>query len=56
MTVYEMAEVLQAQGCVKAIYLDGGGSATYASRHEAAISLPSRTIRPTALSALSPRP
>lgn len=34
MTVYEMAEVLQAQGCVKAIYLDGGGSATYASRHE----------------------
>ena len=34
MTVYEMAEVLQAQGCVKAIYLDGGGSATYASRPE----------------------
>ncbi len=56
MTVYEMAEVLQAQGCVKAIYLDGGGSATYASRHEGSNKL---TIQnhpgPTAPSALSPR-
>ena len=34
MTVYEVAEALKAQGVVDAIYLDGGGSATIASRHE----------------------
>lgn len=39
MTVYEVAEVMQAQGVVDAIYLDGGGSATLASRHEGSGSL-----------------
>lgn len=34
MSVYDVAEVLKAQGVVDAIYLDGGGSATIASRHE----------------------
>lgn len=34
MSVYEVAEVLKAEGCVDAIYLDGGGSATLASKHE----------------------
>lgn len=34
MTVYEVAQVMKAQGVVDAIYLDGGGSATIASRHE----------------------
>ena len=34
MTVYEMALMLKAQGCVDALYLDGGGSATFASRRE----------------------
>ncbi len=34
MTVYEIAKIQQAQGVVNAIYLDGGGSATFASRHE----------------------
>lgn len=29
-----MAEFLKAQGCVTALYLDGGGSATVVSRHE----------------------
>ena len=34
MTVYEVAQAMKAQGVVDAIYLDGGGSATVASRHE----------------------
>ena len=34
MTVYEVAQAMKAQGVVDAIYLDGGGSATIASRHE----------------------
>lgn len=33
-TLYELAEILQNEGCVDAIYLDGGGSATYASVRE----------------------
>ena len=39
MTVYEVAEILKAQDVVTAIYLDGGGSATIASRHEGSESL-----------------
>ena len=34
MTVYETAEVMKGLGCVNALYLDGGGSATFASVHE----------------------
>lgn len=34
MSCYETAELLISLGCVNAIYLDGGGSATYASVHE----------------------
>lgn len=34
MTVVEIAQFMQAQGCVTALYLDGGGSATLASKHE----------------------
>lgn len=34
MTMYEVAEIMKQQGCVNAIYLDGGGSATIASKHE----------------------
>lgn len=34
MTVYEIAKIQKAQGVVNAIYLDGGGSATFSSRHE----------------------
>lgn len=33
MTLYEIAQMQKAQGVVTSIYLDGGGSATYASRH-----------------------
>lgn len=33
-TVYSVAEFLLAQGVVDAIYLDGGGSATYATQRE----------------------
>lgn len=31
---YDLAEILKNEGCVDAIYLDGGGSATYASVRE----------------------
>lgn len=34
MTLYELAEMYVSEGCVDAIYLDGGGSATYASVRE----------------------
>lgn len=34
MTLYELAELYKNEGCVDAIYLDGGGSATYASVRE----------------------
>lgn len=34
MSVLEIAQMMQAQGCVDALYLDGGGSATIASKHE----------------------
>lgn len=34
MSMRDVAEMLKAQGCVTALYLDGGGSATLASRHE----------------------
>lgn len=34
MTIYEMAQVMKAQGCVNALYLDGGGSATIANKRE----------------------
>ena len=31
-TMYDMAEILQKQGCVDALQLDGGGSATFVTR------------------------
>ncbi len=34
MTLYDMGEILLKAGCVDALYLDGGGSATYASVRE----------------------
>ena len=34
MDFYEMASVLKDAGCVTALYLDGGGSATFAAREE----------------------
>ena len=34
MGIYDLAQMLLANGCVNAIYLDGGGSATFASVHE----------------------
>ncbi|MGN1117902.1 MAG: phosphodiester glycosidase family protein [Acutalibacteraceae bacterium] len=33
-TSYEIAKMMKAYGCVNAIYLDGGGSATFASKSE----------------------
>lgn len=39
MTMYDIALMLKAQGCVTALYLDGGGSATFASRHEGSTAL-----------------
>lgn len=33
-TVYQIAKYLKDQGCVDAIYLDGGGSATFATKRE----------------------
>lgn len=39
MSVYEVAQMMLAQGVVDAIYLDGGGSATLATRHEGGKSL-----------------
>lgn len=34
MTLYDMGEILRQAGCVDALYLDGGGSATYTSVRE----------------------
>ena len=34
MSLYDMGEILRDAGCVDAIYLDGGGSATYATVRE----------------------
>ena len=34
MTIYEMALMMKAQGCVDCLYLDGGGSATIANKRE----------------------
>lgn len=34
MTLQDMAYMMEKQGCVDALYLDGGGSATIASKHE----------------------
>lgn len=34
MTIYDIAKVMKAQGCVNALYLDGGGSATIANKRE----------------------
>lgn len=34
MTLYDMGEILLKAGCVDALYLDGGGSATYATVRE----------------------
>ena len=39
MSIRQVAEVLKAEGCVSAIYLDGGGSATVASKHEGSSTL-----------------
>ena len=39
MTLYEVASVLMDAGCVNALYLDGGGSATVAARAEGSDSL-----------------
>ena len=37
--IYETAKQMEAMGCVEALYLDGGGSATFASRTEGTDSL-----------------
>ena len=34
MTLCELAEMLKDEGCVNALYLDGGGSATFATKRE----------------------
>ncbi len=34
MTLFEIAETLKDMGCVDALYIDGGGSATFATRRE----------------------
>ena len=57
MTMNEQAEFLAAQGVVNAIYLDGGGSATYASKREGTSDLtirnrPSDGVERTVASAL----
>jgi hypothetical protein len=39
MTVNEVAQIMKNAGCVNAIYLDGGGSATLASKHEGSSTL-----------------
>lgn len=57
MTMNEQAEFLAAQGVVNAIYLDGGGSATYASKREGTSDLtirnrPSDGVERTVSSAL----
>ena len=57
MTMNEQAEFLAAQGVVNAIYLDGGGSATYASKREGTSALtirnrPSDGVERTVSSAL----
>lgn len=57
MTVYEQAELLQQAGCVNALYLDGGGSATVCTRREGTDTLkvqnsPSDGIERTVSSAL----
>lgn len=58
MSYYELAEFLLNEGCVDAIYLDGGGSATYASVREGTTDLvvrnspsdgPERTVASTLL-------
>ena len=57
MTMNEQAEFLAAQGVVNALYLDGGGSATYASKREGTSDLtirnrPSDGVERTVASAL----
>ena len=57
MTLNEQAEFLAAQGVVNALYLDGGGSATYASKREGTSNLtirnrPSDGVERTVSSAL----
>ena len=57
MTVYEQAELLKEAGCVNALYLDGGGSATVCTRREGTDTLkvqnsPSDGIERTVSSAL----
>lgn len=57
MTMNEQAEFLAAQGVVNALYLDGGGSATYASKREGTSDLtirnrPSDGVERTVSSAL----
>ena len=57
MTLNEQAEFLAAQGVVNALYLDGGGSATYASKREGTSDLtirnrPSDGVERTVSSAL----
>ena len=57
MTLNEQAEFLAAQGVVNALYLDGGGSATYASKREGTSDLtirnrPSDGVERTVASAL----
>lgn len=56
-SVYEQAELLQQAGCVNALYLDGGGSATVCTRREGTDTLkvqnsPSDGIERTVSSAL----
>ena len=54
-TLYELAEFPPAQGVTDALYLDGGGSATYATQRERArMRSLSATAPPTGRSARSP--
>ena len=44
MTLYELASFLKSQGVVRALYLDGGGSASYASQREGETELQMRGV------------
>lgn len=56
MTIDEEVSFLYAQGVVNAIFLDGGGSATCATKREGTTELQVRNRRPTVWSARSPAP
>ncbi len=56
MSMYEVASFLKDAGCVTAIYLDGGGSATVAACYEGTDELVVRNSPVTAWSAPCPMP